>query len=521
MSSRQLSVLCLLLQHCWLLASLSCLDASGAPVDYFFGLKAGGCTNASSPQCSFFFSYPPERPSPTSLGSLRFPASLVGSATALGSTLSALGTARLSNSTLAIHWNDDPPPRFLPLPTTAGSHNAHSKGVLAADSSGGVWLTHSWPEFPDVPAFAPVWGIGEASTIYGQSFLCVSLPLPQVERLAGALLRMEPRVYDAFVPPSLRSTLPTLSALAGGARNASYPLPTVTALTAAGSAGLGFLHVAKNGAWGGELYTGAVIPALGTPGLWVETWRRAPQLSTICSANGSAMNVKTLNVTEGGSGSGAAAAPQSYTSDHSKWAVSVCPALMGAGAGAGRLLSAGPSAACPAAFKKWVCVGDINMMSSQSSRGGGTVCFDHAPDLWERLVSAVTLVDTCNASASNSSAALPASSSSSSSGSSGSSGSVSGSPSPSPPSGQLAAQQQSKQQGSTLLSAAEPIGYAVAAAAALGAAAIFLARRRRRSAAAKSTAPAGGGRSAVTGPLTGGPLRPPPPAQWRVRGLLA
>ena len=224
-------------------AALSCVDGSGAPADFWLGLKPGGCTNASSPLCSYFASYPPALSGAPALGTLRFASSLAGgAASALGATLSALAAARLANATLSVHWNDDPPARYLPLPSTAGSFNAHAKGVLAADGSGGVWLTHSWPHFPDVPAFAPAWGIGEASTIYGQSFLCVSLPLPQVERLAGALLRMEPRVYDAAAAPpaALRSALPTLAALAAGARNASFPLPTLTDLASAG--GLRFVR---------------------------------------------------------------------------------------------------------------------------------------------------------------------------------------------------------------------------------------------------------------------------------------
>jgi deoxyribonuclease-2 len=407
------ALLCLALRSPAPGAALSCTDSSGAPADFWFGLKSGGCTNASSPLCSYFASYPPALPG--ALGTLAFTASLAGgAASALGATLSALAAARLANATLAVvHWNDDPPARFLPLPSTPGSFNAHAKGVLAADAAGGVWLTHSWPHFPDSLAFAPAWGIGEASTIYGQSFLCVSLPLPQVERLAAALLRMEPRVYDAAAPPALRGALPALSALAAGARNASYPLPTLTDLASAG--GRRFLHVSKNGAWGGELYSGAVLPALGAGSLWVETWRRSPALASVCGASGSALNVASLNVTEG---SGARSALQSYTVDHGKWAVSVCPALARAGAAGGG--SRAPSAACPSDFRGWVCVGDINMMSSQSARGGGTVCFDHAPDLWAALVSAVAAVDTCNVSASSGALAASNSSSSNSSSSSGS-----------------------------------------------------------------------------------------------------
>ena len=50
---------------------------------------------------------------------------------------------------------------------------------------------------------------------------------------------------------------------------------------------------------------------------------------------------------------------KSYTTDHSKVAITAAP--------------------------PWVCVGDINRMASQAARGGGAVCFDHAPALWAMM----------------------------------------------------------------------------------------------------------------------------------------
>jgi deoxyribonuclease-2 len=385
-------------------APLSCSGPSGEPSDYWFLLKAGGCENASLAECSHYFSFDPERPPADGAAALNATSSLLR-ASALRATLSALAAARGApgDGAAVVHWSDDPPVAFLPFrPQTEGSFNAHAKGVLAADAGGGFWLTHSWPKFPDTRAGRPFELIGGASTIYGQSFLCVTLPLEGVEAVARALLAMEPRTYDSAVPAgALAARLPFLAALARGERNASARSPTVANVATPG--GRAFRHVSKNGAWGGELYSGAVLPALGLAGaegaLWVETWRRAPAAGSICSAaNGSVINVAAVSIAEPRD---AAPVAQAFTKDHSKWAVAVCGALRARGNGTGSARGAACSggAAAPAAFRPWVCVGDINMMTSQAARGGGTVCFDHAPELWGRLAEAVAATDDCAAAA--------------------------------------------------------------------------------------------------------------------------
>ena len=63
-----------------------------------------------------------------------------------------------------------------------------------------------------------------------------------------------------------------------------------------------------------------------------------------------------------------------YTKDHAKWAISEEPA------------DRGDHDVDDRAGKKtdWVCVADINRMTSQEKRGGGAVCF-HEPQLWHDL----------------------------------------------------------------------------------------------------------------------------------------
>jgi deoxyribonuclease-2 len=405
--------------------SLHCRTALGLPTDWFFVLKTGGCSDASLRKCSWHFSFDPST-AISAPGALNASTSLLDP-NALGATLSALGASRLSaaNATAVVHWNDDPPLRFCPArgcPTRAWSTNGHAKGVLAADADGGFWLTHSWPEFPDTGApGASAWSLTgvnpNASTIYGQSFLCVSLPLAGVDAVARALLAMEPLTYDSVVPAAMGSVLPALAALARGERNVSAPLPTV--LRVASSGGSNFTHVSKNGAWGGELYSDAVVPALGRgTALWVETWRRntvngTDTFPSICmGVNGSAVNVRSLSVSEGAA---PLESPQQFTVDHSKWAVAVCGALGARGNGTGS--ARGAVCAGAPGFRPWVCVGDINMAASQASRGGGTVCFDHSPSLWGRLAEGVAATDGCSPTPTENGAPAPT---------------VSGTPSPTP-----------------------------------------------------------------------------------------
>ena len=60
---------------------------------------------------------------------------------------------------------------LLGINATSGT-SGHTKGVLAGNSGGGFWLTHSMPLFPVLTGAHFTW---TPSTTYGQMFLCVSL----------------------------------------------------------------------------------------------------------------------------------------------------------------------------------------------------------------------------------------------------------------------------------------------------------------------------------------------------------
>jgi hypothetical protein len=53
------------------------------------------------------------------------------------------------------------------------SAGGHTKGVISLDARDGFWLVHSVPKFPSLASSTFTWA--NASKIYGQSFLCISM----------------------------------------------------------------------------------------------------------------------------------------------------------------------------------------------------------------------------------------------------------------------------------------------------------------------------------------------------------
>ena len=106
---------------------------------------------------------------------------------------------------------------------------------------------------------------------------------------------------------------------------------------------ISFTHFAKDVTWAKDLYEDFVEPTLKQPFYW-ETWRRNPYTEpNRCVSHGDAYD--SINVLAIGMGDGTT---WSYTNDHCKWGISVTGS--------------------------WVCVGDINRMTSQKNRGGFVCC---------------------------------------------------------------------------------------------------------------------------------------------------
>lgn len=103
--------------------------------------------------------------------------------------------------------------------------------------------------------------------------------------------------------------------------------------------------------------------------MW-ETWRRSPVQPTDCTPTYKydSINVNSITLTS----DDGKPYSFSYTQDHSKWGV---------------MLTSSPS-------KQYFCVGDINRMTSQFERGGGTVCAKFAP-LFSALNASISGYDGC------------------------------------------------------------------------------------------------------------------------------
>ena len=175
-------------------------------------------------------------------------------------------------------YNDEPPPD-----STVSSTYAHSKGVLMSDAEQGYWLVHSKPHWPN----AVEDGAGPLPDFtYAQSFLCVTFPKDEIEKIATLQQVNYPAVYDSYVSDS--SEFPEFAAWV--AKTKSSLTSSTQTLTSSG--GIDFTQFAKSKAWDKDLYEDLVAPSL-KDGLKVETWRdgsggRLPSFCTVSNGSDSA-----------------------------------------------------------------------------------------------------------------------------------------------------------------------------------------------------------------------------------------
>ena len=344
--------------------ALECLDEDGAAVPWFFVFKQNGGLDYAYVDANT----PPAAGGPLQLVGRTLDCAGGAGRCALGATLQALMDAAAAGAAARVSWNDELPAAAdsaAPAPPLGSATSGHVKGVLGANASGGFLLAHTLPKFPvlTVPAYGYT-----GSTIYAQTFLCISLTPDEVENAAAGVQYIDPYIYASVVPSgALTSQYPVLTALVAGARSAG-----TAKLTLRSTAGNIFSYFVKSGSTGVDLWQDVVQAGPGGLGvnLWVETWRRPPVMDTYCAPPYSydSINVDSMRYLDA---DGAEVAYR-YTQDHSKLAVAVNAT----------------------AQTQWICVADNNRMTSQWARGGGALCWRFAP-LFNALVSAVTIVDGC------------------------------------------------------------------------------------------------------------------------------
>jgi len=261
--------------------------------------------------------------------------------TALGYTLSqyAGGVAPAW-----VAWSDQPPHSNM------SSSLAHAKGVLSFDHLSGFLLRHSTPRFPLNASEGSYTGYPAYARIYGQTFLCVSYSTAVLNELASQLIINGVNVYDASITKELAQQAPLLAQLALGFKGPQIASSTRTFTSLAGNR---FTDYAKSKYCKCELYTQIVAPQLNSD-MAVLSWGR-PLMGSGCKPF-TQYNVMDINGMILQTPNGQIA--YNETKEHSKLAM--------------------------AAQGNVVCTGDINRMTSQAARGGGTTCFVNA-SLWNAL----------------------------------------------------------------------------------------------------------------------------------------
>lgn len=190
----------------------------------------------------------------------------------LGNTLKPFYSIYLKNETTYIFYNDQPPNR------DTDSSKGHTKGVILADFESGFWLIHSVPHFPPL---TPDYEFPKTGTLKGQSFLCISLDLKNLNKVGVQLQYNQPEFYASFVPQSLKNKLSEVMNAISGVTVTKPPWYNRIVLNSIRN--VQFTSFAKSRQFGKDLYEDWVAPSLNSD-LLVESWLNgAGRLPSDCS----------------------------------------------------------------------------------------------------------------------------------------------------------------------------------------------------------------------------------------------
>ncbi|KAK6033369.1 deoxyribonuclease-2, partial [Ostertagia ostertagi] len=263
---------------------------------------------------------------------------------AIAYTLNQYYSKKSDPTIFHVMYNDEPynstSASLLEMLTSNRVHPAaiqfgHTKGTMFFDETDGIWLIHSVPKFPPPDHYQyPTSGHD-----YGQTMWCLSLPYSQLEKIATQLYYNKPDIYSSQLPVKMAADYPLLSKVIAGQYKQGEPYSSTLTLTTKG--GTNFISFAKTNEFNNDLYDGIVAPYLKAD-LIAETWRRGSEVPLQCSLTYHTNDALQIQV--------GATMEFKYTKDHSKLARSAD------------------------STRPWVCIGDVNRMTTQYIRGGGTTC---------------------------------------------------------------------------------------------------------------------------------------------------
>jgi deoxyribonuclease-2 len=257
---------------------------------------------------------------------------------------------------------------------------AHSKGIMALDAKQGFWVIHSVPSFPVAvdDTYEPCCTNGLK---YGQHFMCMTLDTDQFDYL-GKLGQINwPSQIDSFIPDSLREKYSDFADFVDDQEDKDTLSTSMQIETVGGQR---FTVFAKNAHWGKDLYEDLVAPKLDVD-LQASTWQNGVGAEDSYCA-GKKYDYTVVNVAT----QERAGTTWKESQDHSKWAISYFPSD-----NEGLLLTNRTSRQLRGtATKKYICVGDINRMTSQEHRGGGTAC-TYSSGMWSEFNKGIATVEDC------------------------------------------------------------------------------------------------------------------------------
>jgi deoxyribonuclease-2 len=346
--------------------ALDCLNEQGNPVDMWVAIK--------KPRGTSYFYYDHQTKFNTSTKSLND--------TSAGSLTYTTKQLWYNNISYVI-YNDQVPKRTNDNADKYG----HTKGFFAFDNNeNGFWLTHSIPLFPLGPKYTNQYiGLGSNAWTYAQHLLCLSVKAHTINELSNKFLLNRPQIYDSKL---ITDKYIFIKELIDGKYSTEKTCETALLST---KNGIPFKIFSKTTEWNNDLYAGCVTP-IEKDTLWVESWIRGSAEGAVCpisdydtldikflnfdnssySSNKSTSNKSTSNKsTSNKSTSNKSTSNNSWseTQDHSKWAITL--------------------------NKHIVCMGDINRMTTQYLRGGGTACFSDKL-LHSILKNATVYINSCN-----------------------------------------------------------------------------------------------------------------------------
>ena len=244
--------------------------------------------------------------------------------------------------------------------------------MFAFDESNnnGFWITHSIPLFPLGPKQSNEYiGLGSNAFTYAQDALCLSVSADTINNIASKFLLNRPQIYDYKIITDIddKYKYENIKRLVDGEYSKEKICDSIYLETQEGTK---FTLYAKSAEWNNDLYSECVTPSIEDT-IWVETWIRGSAIGPNCPPSKyNTLDIKYLNfIVDNISNNIYSSNSWSETQDHSKWAITE--------------------------NKNFICMGDINRMTTQYSRGGGTACFEDEK-LHSVFKKATTQTNECN-----------------------------------------------------------------------------------------------------------------------------